>query len=34
VTGEKGRAAALTELSLLAAAVFWGSNYAATKYAA
>jgi drug/metabolite transporter (DMT)-like permease len=34
VTGEKGRAAALTELSLVAAAVFWGSNYAATKYAA
>ena len=34
MTGEKGRAAVLTELSLLAAAVFWGSNYAATKYAA
>ena len=34
VIGEKGRAAALTELSLVAAAVFWGSNYAATKYAA
>ena len=34
MTGAKGRAAALTELSLVAAAVFWGSNYAATKYAA
>jgi drug/metabolite transporter (DMT)-like permease len=34
VTGEKGRAAVLTELSLVTAAVFWGSNYAATKYAA
>jgi drug/metabolite transporter (DMT)-like permease len=34
MTGEKGRAAALTELSLVMAAVFWGSNYAATKYAA
>jgi drug/metabolite transporter (DMT)-like permease len=34
VTGEKGRAAALTEVSLILAAVFWGANYAATKYAA
>ena len=34
MTGEKGRAVVLTELSLVAAAVFWGSNYAATKYAA
>lgn len=34
VTDEKGKAAALTELSLILAAVFWGSNYAATKYAA
>jgi drug/metabolite transporter (DMT)-like permease len=31
---ENGRAAALTELTLVMAAVFWGSNYAATKYAA
>jgi drug/metabolite transporter (DMT)-like permease len=34
VTEENGRAAALTELTLVMAAVFWGSNYAATKYAA
>src|SRR5687768_16868780 len=34
MTDEKGKAAVLTELSLVAAAVFWGSNYAATKYAA
>jgi hypothetical protein len=34
VTDEKGKAAAFTELSLVLAAVFWGSNYAATKYAA
>ena len=34
VTGEKGKAAAFTELSLVLAAVFWGGNYAATKYAA
>src|SRR5918997_6390921 len=34
VTGEKGKAAAFTELSLVLAAVFWGSNYAATRYAA
>ena len=29
-----GAAARATELSLVVAAVFWGSNYAATKYAA
>ena len=34
MTDEKGKAAAFTELSLVLAAVFWGSNYAATKYAA
>jgi drug/metabolite transporter (DMT)-like permease len=34
VTSEKARAAVLTELSLVMAAVFWGTNYAATKYAA
>ena len=34
VTEEKGKAAALTEISLILAAVFWGANYAATKYAA
>jgi drug/metabolite transporter (DMT)-like permease len=34
VTGEKVRTAALTEVSLILAAVFWGGNYAATKYAA
>lgn len=34
MTGEKDRAAVLTELSLVMAAVFWGSNYAVTKYAA
>ena len=34
MTDEKGKAAVLTELSLVMAAVFWGSNYAATKYAA
>lgn len=32
--GMKGREAALTEVSLILAAVFWGTNYAATKYAA
>ena len=31
---EQGRAAALTEVSLILAAVFWGLNYAATKFAA
>ncbi len=34
MTEEKGKAAALTEISLILAAVFWGGNYAATKYAA
>lgn len=34
MTGEKGKTAALTELSLILAAVFWGTNYAATKFAA
>jgi drug/metabolite transporter (DMT)-like permease len=34
VTGGKPRAAVLTEISLILAAVFWGSNYAATKFAA
>ena len=34
VVTEKGKAAALTEISLILAAVFWGANYAATKYAA
>jgi drug/metabolite transporter (DMT)-like permease len=34
MTGGKSRAAALTEVSLILAAVFWGANYAATKYAA
>jgi drug/metabolite transporter (DMT)-like permease len=33
VIDEKGKAAVLTELSLVMAAVFWGSNYAVTKYA-
>jgi len=33
VTSEKTKAAVFTELSLMTAAVFWGSNYAATKYA-
>lgn len=31
---EQGRAAVLTEVSLILAAVFWGLNYAATKFAA
>ena len=31
---EKRKAAVLAELSLVFAAIFWGSNYAATKYAA
>jgi drug/metabolite transporter (DMT)-like permease len=34
VTGVKDRAAVLTEVSLILAAVFWGGNYAATKFAA
>jgi drug/metabolite transporter (DMT)-like permease len=34
VISEKTKAAVFTELSLMTAAVFWGSNYAATKYAA
>jgi drug/metabolite transporter (DMT)-like permease len=34
VTGDKGKATVLMELSLILAAVFWGTNYAATKYAA
>ncbi len=34
VTHEKGRAAVLTEVSLILAAVFWGLNFAVTKYAA
>ncbi len=35
MTGGKGsRAAALTEVSLILAALFWGGNYAVTKYAA
>jgi drug/metabolite transporter (DMT)-like permease len=34
VTDEKGKAAVLTELYLILAVVFWGTNYAATKYAA
>jgi drug/metabolite transporter (DMT)-like permease len=34
MTERKDRAAALTEISLILAAVFWGLNFAATKYAA
>jgi drug/metabolite transporter (DMT)-like permease len=34
VSGDKGKAALLTEISLILAAVFWGLNFAATKYAA
>ena len=34
VTGDKPRAVVLTEISLILAAVFWGANYAATKFAA
>jgi drug/metabolite transporter (DMT)-like permease len=34
LTGGKDRAALLTEASLIFAAVFWGTNYAATKFAA
>jgi hypothetical protein len=31
---EKGKAAVLTEVSLILAAVFWGLNFVVTKYAA
>jgi drug/metabolite transporter (DMT)-like permease len=34
VSEEKGRAAVLTEVALIFAALFWGMNFAATKYAA
>jgi drug/metabolite transporter (DMT)-like permease len=34
VADEKSRAIVLTEISLILAALFWGTNYAATKYAA
>jgi drug/metabolite transporter (DMT)-like permease len=34
VSEEKGRAAVLTEVALIFAAIFWGLNFAATKYAA
>jgi drug/metabolite transporter (DMT)-like permease len=34
LTGGNDRAALLTEASLILAAVFWGTNYAATKFAA
>jgi drug/metabolite transporter (DMT)-like permease len=34
VTREKTRAAVLTEVSLILAAVFWGLNFVVTKYAA
>jgi drug/metabolite transporter (DMT)-like permease len=34
VTEPRHRAAILTEISLILAAVFWGLNFAATKYAA
>ena len=34
VSEEKGRAAVLTEVALIFAALFWGTNFAATKYAA
>ena len=34
MTGGKDRATILTEVSLILAAVFWGANYAATKFAA
>jgi drug/metabolite transporter (DMT)-like permease len=34
VSDEKDKAAMLTEISLILAAVFWGLNFAATKYAA
>lgn len=34
VSGHKNRAVVVAEISLVLAAVFWGTNYAATKYAA
>jgi drug/metabolite transporter (DMT)-like permease len=34
MTDHYKKAVVLTELSLMLAAVFWGTNYAATKYAA
>ena len=34
MTEVKSKASLLTEASLILAAVFWGSNYAATKFAA
>src|SRR5215216_132441 len=34
VTDPKDRAAILTEFSVILAAVFWGTNFAATKFAA
>jgi drug/metabolite transporter (DMT)-like permease len=34
VSEEKNRAAVLTEVALIFAAIFWGLNFAATKYAA
>ncbi len=34
MTEPRDRAAILTEISLILAAVFWGLNFAATKYAA
>ena len=34
MTRDKDRATILTEVSLILAAVFWGANYAATKFAA
>ena len=34
VTEDKSRAIVLTEVSLILAAVFWGTNYAAIKFAA
>src|SRR5215213_9267278 len=34
VADRKNRAALLTEVSLILAAVFWGTNFAATKFAA
>ena len=34
MTEGKNKAAILTEISLILAAIFWGTNYAATKFAA
>jgi drug/metabolite transporter (DMT)-like permease len=34
VTEGKNKEAILTEISLILAAIFWGTNYAATKFAA